>query len=90
VAGVAILGGVPVVMPRGCRLWLNLVIKYCASGVICDFRIHYLGRSIITSARYYSNKWYRSRRSEKTGKTSPGHMVTGEPVNVSGGSHGWL
>jgi hypothetical protein len=24
------------------------------------------------------------------GKISPGHMVTGEPVNVSGGSHGWL
>jgi hypothetical protein len=24
---------------------------------------------------------------KKPGKTSSGHMVTGEPVNVSGGSH---
>jgi hypothetical protein len=41
---------------------------------------------------HHSNKWYQSRRPAKPGKTSPGHMVTGEPepVNVSGGSHGWL
>jgi hypothetical protein len=38
----------------------------------------------------HSNKWYQSRRSEKPGKTSSGHMATGKPVNVSGGSHGWL
>jgi hypothetical protein len=30
----------------------------------------------------HSNKWYQSRRSKKIGKTSLGHMVTGEPVNV--------
>jgi hypothetical protein len=51
---VVIWGGAPVVMPRGCRLWLNLITKYRASSVICDSRIRYLGRSIIASARYYS------------------------------------
>jgi hypothetical protein len=35
----------------------------------------------------HSNKWYESQMSEKSGKTSPGHTVTGEPVNVSGWSH---
>jgi hypothetical protein len=49
-AGVAIWGGAPVVMPRGCRLRLNLVTKYRVSGVVCDSHIHYLGRSIIASA----------------------------------------
>jgi hypothetical protein len=57
--GVAIWGGALVVMPRGCRLWLNLVTKYRTSGVVCDSRIHYLGRSIIASVLYYFNKWYQ-------------------------------
>jgi hypothetical protein len=39
---------------------------------------------------HHCNKWYQSQRLEKLGNTSPGHMVTGEPVNVSGWSHGWL
>jgi hypothetical protein len=65
-AGVAIWGGAPVVMPRGCRLRLNLVTKYRVSGVVCDSRIHYLGRASIASARYYFDKWCQSRRSEKT------------------------
>jgi hypothetical protein len=32
----------------------------------------------------------RAEDRKKPGKTSPGHMVTGEPVNVFGGSHGWV
>jgi hypothetical protein len=47
-------------MPQECRLRLNLVNKYRASDVVSDSRIHYLGRSIIAFARYYSNKWYQS------------------------------
>jgi hypothetical protein len=34
--GVAAWGGVPVVMPRGCRLRLNLVNKDRVSVVVCD------------------------------------------------------
>jgi hypothetical protein len=32
----------------------------------------------------------RAEVQKKPGKTTPGHMVTGEPVNVSRGSQGWL
>jgi hypothetical protein len=42
---------------------LDLINKYRASGVVCDSCIHYLGRSIISSAHYYSNRsiedWFR-------------------------------
>jgi hypothetical protein len=34
--GVAVWGGAPVVMPRGCRLRLNLVTKDRVSVVVCD------------------------------------------------------
>jgi hypothetical protein len=34
--GVAVWGGAPVVMPRGCRLRLNLVTKDRVSIIVCD------------------------------------------------------
>ena len=53
-------GGASVVMPRGCRLRLNLVNKYCASGVVWDLAyIISVGKSLLQCA-YYSNKWYQS------------------------------
>uniref|UniRef100_A0A0A9F1U2 Uncharacterized protein n=1 Tax=Arundo donax TaxID=35708 RepID=A0A0A9F1U2_ARUDO len=56
--GVVSWGGAPIVMPRRCRLRLNLVNKYRASGVVCDLVVFVSVDPLLPHA-YISNKWYQ-------------------------------
>ena len=72
-------------MGQGLRTSLKNIVPRCRSH-LCDLVIWFCVLGLLVP-RNYSNKWCQSQRFKYL-EYLWGHMVTGEPVNVSGKSHG--